>query len=151
MEVLKERQSKEFCSSEFSANFKSLEAKSNHGKGIETPGLKRCLVDQNATVGGKCIKQGIGLGNQNHSTDLLALSPRNIMNCLIAQGDTYRESRHRRKVVSCRIGEAANPGPGLDNKQQKQFKLGDFFCKNHIQMDSKAEWCKALGLRIEKS
>eukprot|EP00972_Heterocapsa_arctica_P091053 13434857-Heterocapsa_arctica.AAC.1 len=70
------------------------------------------------------------------------------MKCLIKQGDTYRECRHRRQIESCRIGDAANPGPGLENKQQQQLKLGDFFCNNHIQMDSKAEWCKALGLRI---
>eukprot|EP00972_Heterocapsa_arctica_P051438 7566413-Heterocapsa_arctica.AAC.1 len=62
--------------------------------------------------------------------------------------DTNRECRHRRKIESCRIEEAANPGPGLENKQHKQLKLGDFVCINHIQMYSKSEWCKALGYKI---
>eukprot|EP00972_Heterocapsa_arctica_P056628 8358812-Heterocapsa_arctica.AAC.1 len=71
------------------------------------------------------------------------------MGCLIEQGDTNRERRHRRKIKSCRIGEASHPGPGLNNKQQKHFKLGDFFCRNNIKMDSKSEWCKALGFKVE--
>eukprot|EP00972_Heterocapsa_arctica_P100541 14823431-Heterocapsa_arctica.AAC.1 len=58
--------------------------------------------------------------------------------------DTNRERRHRRTIESCRLGEAANPGPELENKQHKHVKLGDCFCRNHIQMDSKSEWCKAL-------
>eukprot|EP00972_Heterocapsa_arctica_P035139 5173583-Heterocapsa_arctica.AAC.1 len=62
--------------------------------------------------------------------------------------DTNRECRNRRAIGSCRIGEAANPGPGLDNKQHTQFKLGDFFGTNHIQMGSNSEWCKALGYKI---
>eukprot|EP00972_Heterocapsa_arctica_P094463 13931061-Heterocapsa_arctica.AAC.1 len=62
--------------------------------------------------------------------------------------DTNREGRRRRNIESCRIGEAGNPGPGLQNKQHRQFQMGDFFCRNHIQMGSKLEWCKALGYTI---
>eukprot|EP00972_Heterocapsa_arctica_P112639 16432921-Heterocapsa_arctica.AAC.1 len=62
--------------------------------------------------------------------------------------DTNGELRHRRTIGSSRIGEADNPGPGLDNKQLKQLKLGEFFCRNHIQMDSKSEWCRASGYKI---
>eukprot|EP00972_Heterocapsa_arctica_P014424 2122586-Heterocapsa_arctica.AAC.1 len=58
--------------------------------------------------------------------------------------DTNTELRHRRNIESCRIGEAGNPGPGLDNKQLKQLKLDEFSGRNHIQMESKSEWCKAL-------
>eukprot|EP00972_Heterocapsa_arctica_P048478 7145460-Heterocapsa_arctica.AAC.1 len=71
------------------------------------------------------------------------------MGCLIEQGDINRECRHRRNIKFCRIGEASHPGPGLDNKQQHQLKLGDFFCRNRIHMDSKSEWCKALSFKIE--
>eukprot|EP00972_Heterocapsa_arctica_P078764 11614599-Heterocapsa_arctica.AAC.1 len=99
------RQSKERCNSKCSP-FKSLESKSNHGKGIGKSELKKCLVDQHAALGCEFIKKGIDLGNQNHSTDMLALSPFNIMKCLTKQRDTYRERRLRREIKYCRIGEA---------------------------------------------
>eukprot|EP00972_Heterocapsa_arctica_P096304 14208434-Heterocapsa_arctica.AAC.1 len=51
------------------------------------------------------------------------------MPCLIKLEDTNRECRHRRTNESCRVGEAANPWPGLGNKQHKQLKLGDFSIK----------------------
>eukprot|EP00972_Heterocapsa_arctica_P012466 1831463-Heterocapsa_arctica.AAC.1 len=34
------------------------------------------------------------------------------------------------KVESCRIGEAANPGPGLHDKQHKQLKMGELFIRS---------------------
>eukprot|EP00972_Heterocapsa_arctica_P071535 10568792-Heterocapsa_arctica.AAC.1 len=37
----------------------------------------------------------------------------------------------------------------MENKQHKQLKLGDLFCRNNIKLDSKSEWCKALGFKIE--
>eukprot|EP00972_Heterocapsa_arctica_P083357 12283624-Heterocapsa_arctica.AAC.1 len=51
-------------------------------------------------------------------------------------------------IESCRIGEAANPGPGLHDKQHKQCKLNDFFIRSQNQIDFKSEWCKALGYKI---
>eukprot|EP00972_Heterocapsa_arctica_P110706 16300318-Heterocapsa_arctica.AAC.1 len=75
-------------------------------------------------------------------------SPRKTIFCLAKRIDRSRECRHRIKIESCRIGEAANPGPGLHNKQHQQLKLGDFFTRSQNQIDSKSEWCKALGYNI---
>eukprot|EP00972_Heterocapsa_arctica_P012952 1903252-Heterocapsa_arctica.AAC.1 len=52
-------------------------------------------------------------------------------------------------IESCRIGEAGNPGPGINNKQTYQKKLGYFFNTMHIIKDDKAEWCKEQGYTIE--
>eukprot|EP00972_Heterocapsa_arctica_P103853 15304600-Heterocapsa_arctica.AAC.1 len=49
---------------------------------------------------------------------------------------------------SCRIGEAANPGPGLHEKQHKQRKVIYVSIRSQNQIDSKSEWCKALGYKI---
>eukprot|EP00972_Heterocapsa_arctica_P043016 6343331-Heterocapsa_arctica.AAC.1 len=62
--------------------------------------------------------------------------------------DRSRECRHRKQIESCRIGEAANPGPGLHDKRHKQCKLYDFFIRSQDQIDSKSEWCKALGFKV---
>eukprot|EP00972_Heterocapsa_arctica_P060694 8954373-Heterocapsa_arctica.AAC.1 len=53
-----------------------------------------------------------------------------------------------KKIESRRIGEAANSGPGLHDKQHKQLKLGELFIRSQTQIDSKSEWCEALGYRI---
>eukprot|EP00972_Heterocapsa_arctica_P082889 12214335-Heterocapsa_arctica.AAC.1 len=39
----------------------------------------------------------------------------------------------------CRIGEAVNPGPGINNKQLRQSKMGYFFGGIHQLKDGKAE------------
>eukprot|EP00972_Heterocapsa_arctica_P077662 11453932-Heterocapsa_arctica.AAC.1 len=113
----------------FQENLTSMQAYSDHSSRNKAPELYQHLAND-ITVYHIDVIKGLLLGNQN---------------------DTNRECRQRRKVESCRIGEAANPGPGLENKQQKQFKLGDLFCRNHIQMDSKSEWCKALGNQVRES
>eukprot|EP00972_Heterocapsa_arctica_P002256 325402-Heterocapsa_arctica.AAC.1 len=40
----------------------------------------------------------------------------------------------------CRVGEAGNPGPGVNNKQ---------FGGVHILRDERAEWCRGKGLVIQ--
>eukprot|EP00972_Heterocapsa_arctica_P021184 3118529-Heterocapsa_arctica.AAC.1 len=88
----------------------------------KTPELNQHLVND-ITVYYRNDSKGLRLGNQNHRSDKLTRRPNKSMPCLINMEDTNRESRHRRQIESCRIGEAANPGPGLDNEQHKQLKL----------------------------
>eukprot|EP00972_Heterocapsa_arctica_P069020 10199161-Heterocapsa_arctica.AAC.1 len=59
-----------------------------------------------------------------------------------------RENRKKRNIKSCRIGEASNPGPGQQNRQPKQRKLGYFFVRSQSQIDYKSEWRKAKGFKI---
>eukprot|EP00972_Heterocapsa_arctica_P026013 3829715-Heterocapsa_arctica.AAC.1 len=52
-------------------------------------------------------------------------------------------AKNKNKIkANCRIGEASIPGPGDQNKQKTQRKLGDLFHKMHTTKDDKAEWCK---------
>eukprot|EP00972_Heterocapsa_arctica_P031833 4691032-Heterocapsa_arctica.AAC.1 len=74
--------------------------------------------------------------------------PRSEPYCLAKRIYRSRECRHRRTNESCRIGEAANPGPGLRDKQREQCKLGEVFVRSQNQLDSTSEWCKALGYKI---
>eukprot|EP00972_Heterocapsa_arctica_P059165 8723896-Heterocapsa_arctica.AAC.1 len=131
----------------FKNELQSMEAYSDHSLNLKTPELHQLLVNS-TIVHHRDVIIGLSLGSKKHSTVMLTPSPKLIILCLIEQGDTNRENRHRITIESCRIGEASNPGPGLQNKQHKQLKLGDFFSRNHIQMHSTSEWCKALGYMI---
>eukprot|EP00972_Heterocapsa_arctica_P103701 15283495-Heterocapsa_arctica.AAC.1 len=96
------KRNKEFSYCNRMPDFNSLDAKSNQGNKFGAQGPK-------------------SLGNQDRCTDMLALTPIETLNGLKAQGESITVSRHRRKVESCRFGEAANPGPGLENTQHKQL------------------------------
>eukprot|EP00972_Heterocapsa_arctica_P056184 8290090-Heterocapsa_arctica.AAC.1 len=50
--------------------------------------------------------------------------------------------------MSCRIGEATNPGPEQRIRQAKQRKLGDFVVRSQRLIDYKSEWCKAKGFKL---
>ncbi len=51
-------------------------------------------------------------------------------------------SECREQVKRCRLGEAANPGPDIDNKRIKQRQLGEVFNNMHISEDDKYGWCE---------
>eukprot|EP00972_Heterocapsa_arctica_P056181 8289254-Heterocapsa_arctica.AAC.2 len=128
LEDVEVRQNKWFSRS-ILPDLKSLEAKSNQGTEFGTQGLKWYLADPNTTVQDFPFTDWCSLGNQNLSPDMLALAPITAFNGLQTHGEPSTVSRHRRRVENCRIGEAANPGPGLDNKQHKQLNMCDFFGK----------------------
>eukprot|EP00972_Heterocapsa_arctica_P085964 12667227-Heterocapsa_arctica.AAC.1 len=68
---------------------------------------------------------------------MLALKPRQLkLYSLKAQGWIIEGIRHRRiKVENWRIGEASNPEPVINNKQLKQLKMGELFCKTTSNMN----------------
>eukprot|EP00972_Heterocapsa_arctica_P059712 8805760-Heterocapsa_arctica.AAC.1 len=113
-------------------DFNDLDAKSIQGNKFGAQGPKR-------------------LGNQSLSTDMLALTPIETFSGLKAQGESITVSRHRRKVESCRIGEAANPGPGLDNKQHKQLNMVYFVVEIIYRKTSKLSGVKLWGSELNTS
>eukprot|EP00972_Heterocapsa_arctica_P021979 3233052-Heterocapsa_arctica.AAC.1 len=48
------------------------------------------------------------------------------------------------------IGEAANLGPGVNNKQLRQTKMGDFDGGAHHLRDEKVECCREKRLAIHR-
>eukprot|EP00972_Heterocapsa_arctica_P016854 2489631-Heterocapsa_arctica.AAC.1 len=97
IEVAAVRLSKELGNSKCSALLKSMGANSDHSNKKIAPELNQHLVRKKTDERIEYINEGLDLGNQNLSTDMLASSPRSIIGCLIEQGDTNRECRHRRK------------------------------------------------------
>eukprot|EP00972_Heterocapsa_arctica_P072503 10706883-Heterocapsa_arctica.AAC.1 len=75
--------------------------------------------------------------------------------CHRAQGGSSQEAPHlcghQRNNKTCTIGESANPGPGVNNKQLRQTKMGDFNGGVHHLRDEKAEWCREKGLVIHRA
>eukprot|EP00972_Heterocapsa_arctica_P115479 16447938-Heterocapsa_arctica.AAC.2 len=79
-----------------------MEADCDHSTMFKAPELYQQLVINN-TGFHKQFKEGLNEGSQNHSTGILNWSPYIISTCQLELGDMNRDSRHRRKIESCRL------------------------------------------------